>query len=150
MSETETASPTSTAIKAIQDQLKAEWSEKVAKLEADLKAAQHQVEGNQFLSVEKPEPFDAFYLDRWCRETDPKELGRLQAAFLKEFSFYNLLIRTHIGNDDRGSVEIMVVRARSCMDHYRKEAMTKQEWYEMRSFVRGFFAGVRSFKRKTR
>lgn len=103
----------------------------------------------RFYMDEKHEALPAFCLERWGRTLNKKELSRLVEAFSNTFSFYNLLIRFQIANDRREEYALWVIYG--ITNHTNCELrIPREDFLEMRNFVRGFEKGIRAFRIKGR
>lgn len=140
---------TKVALEAVREELRREYEAKIAELE---KRAEYGDKAKEqygyYVDWPKATPLKAFKIDT-TYDLDVRELGRLQEAFLEEFSFYNLFIQGHIANDRRGTYELWVMRGATCYDP-NDEKITNQEYTSMRHFIKGFVAARKAYRTKKR
>ena len=75
------------------------------------------------------------------------ELGKLVSDFNKEFSFWSLLVRKYISNDQRGQYELYIVHDITPYSCPQQIILSDDELMKMETFVKAYEIAVRSFNK---
>ena len=107
------------------------------------------MEYNAYWASHQAVEMKAFLLDRHCGDLNYKELGRLQQAFLENFTPYQLLIRKYHANDERGTVQLWAIAAESSVAPMKDGTkISREDDTKMVYFIKGFIAARRAYRTK--